>query len=133
LNWNEIRELASDPLATIGCHTINHLPLAKLDELDVEREILFSKKELEEELNCSVKHFAFPFGSTNEASSREYRIAKAAGFDSIVTTLHGHIRLGDDPWCLDRIFLSPLHGASLATREVFWNIKSAATTIRRIF
>jgi len=32
MTWDEVRELAADPLATIGAHTINHLMLGKASE-----------------------------------------------------------------------------------------------------
>jgi peptidoglycan/xylan/chitin deacetylase (PgdA/CDA1 family) len=133
LTWNEIKELSADPLVTIGSHTVNHRPLSKLSEKEAEHEIVSSKKELEERLNRPVKHFAFPFGSQNEAGPREYKMAKAAGFASIVTTLHGYIHAGDDQYCLDRIYLTPLKRSSLFRKELFWNIKSAVTTFRGIF
>lgn len=132
LSWEEIRELGKDPLATVGCHTLNHYPLSKLDYHEAESEIMTSKKELEHQLNKKVKHFAFPFGSENEAGTREYEIAKSIGFDSIVTTIHGHIRLSDNPQRFDRIFLSPLrNGSGLLRREMYWNLKSIVTTARK--
>jgi peptidoglycan/xylan/chitin deacetylase (PgdA/CDA1 family) len=130
LTWNEISELASDPLTTIGSHTSNHLPLSKLDENEARNEIVNSKDELEKKLNRPIKHFAFPFGSHVEAGPRDYEIARTAGFDSITTTLHGYVRAGESQYCLDRLFLSPLNGASVFQRELFWNIKSAVRTLR---
>ena len=132
LSWSEITELANDPLVTIGCHTVNHLPLSKLTDQEVRSEIDNSRDELKQKLGRPVKHFAFPFGSRVEAGPREYELAKESGFDSIVTTLHGYVRLGDNPFCLDRIFLSPLRGSSVFQREIFWNIKSMARTVRSI-
>jgi len=32
MNWSEIGEIARDPLATIGAHTVNHVMLAKSSE-----------------------------------------------------------------------------------------------------
>jgi peptidoglycan/xylan/chitin deacetylase (PgdA/CDA1 family) len=134
LTWDEIKELSKDPLATMGCHTVNHYPLSKLDHREAELEIMTSKKELEVQLTKEIKHFAFPFGSKNEADEREYEIAKSIGFDSVVTTLHGHLHLTDNPLRLDRIFLSPLrNNSSLLRREMFWNLKSVVSSVRNIF
>ena len=32
MDWEEIRELAADPLVTIGAHTLNHVMLAKTSD-----------------------------------------------------------------------------------------------------
>jgi peptidoglycan/xylan/chitin deacetylase (PgdA/CDA1 family) len=134
LTWNEIVELNKDPLTTIGCHTLNHYPLSKLDSSEVELEIINSKKEIESKLNKKISHFAFPFGSENEAGQREYQIAKSVGFDSIVTTLHGCIHSHHNTQQLNRIFLSPMRkGGSLFMREMFWHTKSAVSIVRNIF
>jgi hypothetical protein len=86
------------------------------------------------QLGFKVKHFAFPFGSRNEASTREYAIAGSIGFDSIVTTRHGNIHLSDDLQKLDRLFLSPSESDSdLNKRMLFWNFKSMVTTVKRAF
>ncbi|MIL10094.1 polysaccharide deacetylase, partial [Salmonella enterica subsp. enterica] len=39
LNWDQLRTLASHPLATIGAHTVSHANLARLDEDDARREM----------------------------------------------------------------------------------------------
>jgi peptidoglycan/xylan/chitin deacetylase (PgdA/CDA1 family) len=134
LMWEEIKKLSADPLVTIGCHTVNHYPLSKLPDQEVEFEISISKKELEERLQKPIKHFAFPFGSTNEAYKREYKIAKSAGFDSITTTLHGSVHLNDDLQSLNRVFLFPFpEDSSLRRRELFWNLKSVYQFIKKVF
>lgn len=134
LTWDDIISLSKDGLATIGCHTVNHYPLSKLDHHEIRFEILASKQEIESKLNQQVKHFAFPFGSRNEASTREYEAAKSIGFNSIVTTLHGHIHLSDNPQKLDRIFLSPIKkNPSLLRRKMFWGLKSAVSKIKSTF
>jgi peptidoglycan/xylan/chitin deacetylase (PgdA/CDA1 family) len=131
LTWPEIINLSQDPLATIGCHTVNHLPLAKLEHPEVGFEIRHSKEELERQLNRKVRHFAFPFGSRNEAANREYEVSQSIGFDSIVTTLHGNIHLSDNLQRLERIFLSPFRDSSLFRRNVFWSIKSLVSSIKK--
>lgn len=130
LSWDDIVELSEDSLTTIGCHTVNHYPLSKLDPNDVIAEITNSKDELEKRLRKPIKHFAFPFGSIHEANQREYEIAASVGFDTIVTTVHGNVHPSADLQKLDRIFLSPLHQSSLFKRQLFWDIKSAITTIK---
>jgi peptidoglycan/xylan/chitin deacetylase (PgdA/CDA1 family) len=132
LSWDEIKKLSAEPLVTIGCHTVNHYPLSKLGDEEVEFEIAASKKELEQQLQKQIRHFAFPFGSTGEAYVREYKIAKSVGFDSITTTLHGSVHLNDDLQSLNRIFLFPFpNDLSLRRREMFWVLKSVYQYIKK--
>jgi peptidoglycan/xylan/chitin deacetylase (PgdA/CDA1 family) len=133
LSWSDIRQLSLDPLVTIGCHTVNHFPLSKLKSHDVETEIRNSKDELERQLNKRIRHFAFPFGSLNEAHEREYEIARSIGFDTITTTLHGRVHISDNLQRLNRIFLSPFRNSSLLEREIFWNVKSFVAGLRNFF
>jgi peptidoglycan/xylan/chitin deacetylase (PgdA/CDA1 family) len=131
LTWDEIKLLSNDPLVTIGSHTVNHYPLSKLDYQTAENEIRLSKTDLERKLDRKIKHFAFPFGSKNEADEREYKIIKSIGFDTAVTTLHGRFHISGDLQKLDRIFLSPSkNDPHLVKRNIFWTIKSIVGKVK---
>lgn len=89
MNWDEIRALNADPLAAIGAHTLSHFNLLKLEEAEAGRELLLSRKRLEEELGQPVRTFAYPYGNVDAAGAREFRLAAAAGFAASVTTRLG--------------------------------------------
>ena len=91
MNWDEIRNLNTDPLVTIGAHTVNHFNLARLPEDDLKTEILESKIELEKQLGQPITHFAYPFGKPHQASVREYECAKNLGFNTATTTVVGNV------------------------------------------
>ena len=91
MTWDEICLLNSDPLVTIGAHTVNHFNLAKLPEDHLKTEILESKNELEKQLGQSISHFAYPFGKPHQASVREYECAKNLGFNTATTTVTGNV------------------------------------------
>jgi len=86
LSWDQVRQLALDPLVTIGAHTKNHKPLIHLDEQTLADEILGGKLEIEKEIQKQVVHFSYPFGKTVEAHEREYRFVANGPFESAVTT-----------------------------------------------
>lgn len=65
LSWKDILKISLDPLATIGCHTLNHLDLSILDYENIVSEISKSKDEIENELGIKVNHFSYPYGSFN--------------------------------------------------------------------
>ena len=86
LGEKELRRLACHPLASIQAHTTNHPALAFLDEDSVRREMSDNRAWLENLLQTSVNHFAYPYGHERACGRREADIAAAAGFSSAVTT-----------------------------------------------
>ena len=92
LNWEEIKILDQHPLVTIGAHTNSHPNLKKLTEQEAFAEMSYSKNLLEEKLKHSVEHFAYPFGTPNEADVREFELASRCGFRTAVTTRPESIR-----------------------------------------
>ena len=47
MDWQELSQLAADPLVTIGAHTVNHLMLAKLSDKAARSEIDLSRSIIE--------------------------------------------------------------------------------------
>ena len=89
MNWDEVRELAADPLATIGAHTVSHALLAKASDTDVRAELAGGRAILERKLQGEIRHLAYPFGSVDAAGEREFRIAAELGYKTAVTTRTG--------------------------------------------
>jgi peptidoglycan/xylan/chitin deacetylase (PgdA/CDA1 family) len=110
MSWDELRQFASDPLITIGAHTVNHPPLSQLDETAAFAEMMLGRDQLENELNVPIKHFAYPFGSRSECGPREFALAARAGFATAVTTRAGNIfrEHQDHRMALPRYFLGGL-------------------------
>lgn len=65
LNKEHLRELVSNPLATIGGHGKTHRPLAELPFNEAREELRISKLELENILGREVTTMSFPHGSFN--------------------------------------------------------------------
>lgn len=89
MNWAEIRQLAKDPLCTIGAHTMGHYAIAKLEVEDASKELVHSRNTISEKLNCPIVHFAFPYGDDCSAGPRDFDLATRAGFSCSVTTRTG--------------------------------------------
>lgn len=68
LTWDELREVTSSGLVTVGAHTHTHANLARTDELTVERELRMSKDLIEDNLGVRCEHFAYPWGATSPAA-----------------------------------------------------------------
>ena len=91
LNWTGLRKLARQPLATIGAHTLTHPMLAKHSEEFARLEMNESKAIIEREIGRPVLHLAYPVGDPGSAGSREFALAKEAGYLSAVTTRPGMV------------------------------------------
>lgn len=89
MNWDELRELASDPLVTIGGHTRRHYAVGRLSARAARAEIVEGVVRLETELARPVRHFSFPFGDENSAGPRDFAMARELGFATAVTTRKG--------------------------------------------
>ncbi len=89
MSWSQIEEMSKDPLCTIGGHTVSHPAFITLSEQEIRTEIEEGVRKLESHIGKKVSHFAYPYGSLNEVNEREYRIAEAYGFKTIMTTLAG--------------------------------------------
>jgi peptidoglycan/xylan/chitin deacetylase (PgdA/CDA1 family) len=89
MTWAEIAELASDPLVTIGAHTVNHSILAKLPKEAVRSEMELSASVIEAALSLRPQHLSYPYGDRGSAGTREFEIAAGLGFKTAVTTRPG--------------------------------------------
>src|ERR1044072_1739212 len=61
MTWDEVREIAADPLCTIGAHTINHFALAKLSPEEAAAEADQSRRRIGDELGRVPQVFAYPY------------------------------------------------------------------------
>jgi peptidoglycan/xylan/chitin deacetylase (PgdA/CDA1 family) len=90
MDWQEIVDLAADPLVTIGAHTVNHKMLKKVpDDMAVRAEMEMSRAVLEAALGKRPHHLSYPVGDVTSAGPREFRIAAELGFKTAVTTRPG--------------------------------------------
>jgi len=90
MDWQELADMAADPLVTIGAHTVNHMMLKKLASEDAARaEMEMSRSVLEAALGKRPAHLAYPVGDPTSAGPREFRIAAELGFKTATTTRPG--------------------------------------------
>ena len=92
MNWDQIKALSTEPLCTIGAHTVSHPRLTSVPLEEVRREIVNSKQRLGKLLAIPIKHFSYPHGDYNEDG---LQLVKEAGFTSSLKAWGGNIRKGD--------------------------------------
>ncbi len=94
----EIKKLHKVGL-TIGCHSATHADLSKLNEQDLSKEIIDSKKNLEKKLGFRINYFAYPKGIFND---RILKFVMKAGYKLAFTTGGGSVNLKTNPLLVPR-------------------------------
>lgn len=65
MNWEELASL-NPKLITIGSHSMTHPILSSIDEDEIDREIVQSRRVLEERLQRRVEYFCYPNGNYDD-------------------------------------------------------------------
>jgi peptidoglycan/xylan/chitin deacetylase (PgdA/CDA1 family) len=76
MSWDELRNMAADPLVHIGAHTKDHFAVAKLLDKEAMEQMVGSADRIAQELGKRPVHFAYPYGdpaSAGPAISRSPR------------------------------------------------------------
>ena len=95
MNIDDINEWIKNGMS-IGSHSHNHKDLTKLKILDLENEIDFSKKTLEDKFGKKIDNFCYPFGKVNKSV---YEIVKKKFSNEAFLNFTGLIIL-----CINRVF-----------------------------
>jgi peptidoglycan/xylan/chitin deacetylase (PgdA/CDA1 family) len=104
MTWDEVRALHAAGM-DIESHTRTHRILHTLAPEEIERELLGSRNELEEALDCPVNAIAYPVGGAIAPNARLCAAVAAAGYDLGFSSATGTNLLGDDihPYDVRRI------------------------------
>ena len=97
---NELRQLTSDGLVTIGAHSVTHPSLIALPRQERSREMSESRAALERLLDRPVTSLAYPYGDYDEETKRA---AEEAGFALAVTTERRAVPAHCDPREIPRL------------------------------
>lgn len=100
LNENQIKEMLSSGLVELGAHTLDHLYLKSVSDNVAEKQIIKSKKDLEEKFGVEIKTFAYPYGAFN---NRTVEIVKESGYVAAVSVIPGIIQSSDNLFYLNRV------------------------------
>ena len=99
MDWSRLENL-NDYGIIIGAHTLSHPFLTQLSAAAAKKEILHSKKRLEDRLGTSVDHFAYPYGDRNDLIKN---LVAEAGFKSACSVKPGFNNTHTNPYELRRI------------------------------
>lgn len=98
-DWHAWRDAGMD----IGSHTRTHARLTELDIVAAREEIAGSRRELEQQMGCPVRHFCYPYG---RYALEHVELAREAGYATATTTDRGRVQAGEDPYTLRRIMVA---------------------------
>jgi peptidoglycan/xylan/chitin deacetylase (PgdA/CDA1 family) len=87
----------------VGSHTKTHANLTELDDNEVRAQVWQSKTELEQALDCEVRHFCYPYGHFRH---EHMVMVREAGYHSATTTHRGRVNSGDDAYTLKRVLIA---------------------------
>jgi peptidoglycan/xylan/chitin deacetylase (PgdA/CDA1 family) len=128
MSWTELAQLASDPLVTIGAHTVNHPMLAKLPKEAARSEIDLSRSVIEAALAVKPQHLSYPFGDRASSTAREFEIAAELGFKTAVTTRPG-VLFAEHSQCMTALPRISLNGDFQRMRYVRVLLSGTATAM----
>lgn len=95
----QLREMRSAGME-IGSHTVDHVRLPTLDSDAQARQLVVSKRSLEQLLGDNVRSFAYPYGAWDEKAEEE---VSAAGYEFACTTRAGWALRDEHPLRLRRL------------------------------
>lgn len=85
LSWEEIEKM-KDLDIEIGSHSVSHMCMSELPGEDVKKEVIGSKKILENKITGNVRFFSYPHGSFD---GNLKNILKTSGYAAAFTSIEG--------------------------------------------
>jgi peptidoglycan/xylan/chitin deacetylase (PgdA/CDA1 family) len=105
LTWEEVRELRAQGIQ-FGSHSVNHPVLYETPWGEIENQLAFSKKKLEQELGEKVASFAYPYAFPQQDqrfAGTFKKLLRQQSYRHCVTTMIGRVQSGDDLLSLKRL------------------------------
>jgi peptidoglycan/xylan/chitin deacetylase (PgdA/CDA1 family) len=105
LTWEEVRELQAHGIQ-FGSHSVNHPVLYEASWVEIEKQLAFSRKILEQELGGNVTSFAYPYAfpqPDQHFTDAFKKLLQEQGYRYCVTTRIGRVQSGDDLFSLKRL------------------------------
>ena len=91
---------------TIGCHTVTHRSLGKLDYQEQYNEINSSKKVLESIIEKKIEQFAYPFGGPTDYDVSTIEILKDLEFRCAYSTTYKRKSLSFSQYEIPRVCIN---------------------------
>ena len=127
MNVDQLRQLADGGLVEVGAHTLTHPVLSALQPEVQRREIVESKRILEDTLGLPVRAFSYPFGGRRDYTAETADLVRTAGFTSACANVPGLVTADADLLQLPRVLVRNWPVEEFAARfEAFWSCHESA-------
>jgi peptidoglycan/xylan/chitin deacetylase (PgdA/CDA1 family) len=100
MSWDEVKQMTRNGRIAIGSHCCSHVPLTKLDQDSIVRELDRSRREIAQRTGAMVHDLAYPNGDWNDAI---VALVRGAGYRLAFTTDRGHVGANARPLSIRRI------------------------------
>lgn len=100
LNKEQIIEMKNSGFVEFGSHTLSHVNLSTIDDIQLEKEIINSKKEVESIINDECEAFAYPYGKFDD---KIVNMVKKAGYANATVVKRGLFEKDDDIFTIKRL------------------------------
>lgn len=124
LNNEHIEEMRKQKIS-FGCHSRSHGDLSKMSDVELENEMIGSKRQLESACHCLIDYFAYPGGTYSDAAITVAKKTYKAAF----SIKPGLVHTGDNAYVLKRNVIlrsMPLwQFAAQTTKAIEWYTKTA--------
>ncbi len=127
MSWDEVRQIAREPLIAIGAHTVEHPILTRLPRDRMIEEISTSQTVIQTETGCLPALFAYPNGTKDDFND-EIKEVVAERYSCAVSTVEGLNDAATDRYELRRIGI----GADMPLWEFKLCLSGTYTLIARI-
>lgn len=100
MNQKEIKEVLGSGLIELGSHTLDHIYLKLAPQSVAKKQVIESKKKLEELFGVEVKTFAYPYGAFSKIT---VDFVKEAGYTAAVSVIPGMTQSKENLFYLSRV------------------------------
>ncbi len=131
LSWDNVRTLVGEGI-TIGCHSMTHARLSRLDPDGIYREVSIAKRAIESRIGKEVKYFAYPKGryTTNAVQAVKY-----AGYSLAFSVGQGCVPDSANQFAVPRVVIDSsysAHDVSFVLHPITARIRAIADSFARI-
>ena len=99
LTWDQALELEKNGIS-IESHTVTHRSMTDLSDDELRKELVDSKKLIEERLGKKVNYIAYPTGTYNLHIGQ---LVREAGYQAAFTIKYGNVDGGSNVYALERV------------------------------
>lgn len=120
LTWNQVQELSNYGIE-FGSHTVTHPQLCELSVPDVERELRYSKSQIEDSVGIAVTQFSYPLAfprHRRDFTDALERLLSENGYLAGVCTTIGTATNRSNPHFLERLPVNSLDDDALLAAKL---------------